>query len=565
MAALSELRQQLRTSVPATLSMLLYRLPWLISLSFVGNIGSEELAAAALATTLCNVTGMSLSVGLSSALSTLAAQARGELMLRSGGLQTIKRRDEAWGSVKKLVAYDEMTPLSECGDGGSCHFSFDDSNNNDDDAKQQQQRQDEDLSLILPLVYLYRGIFIQLAFVIPVGLYWLHGIRPLLIHLGQGEELSIMTEQYLRILAPGLWGYSINFTLTTWLQVMELAHIPAYSALLGNILHIPMNILFIHVVGLGWLGVAVATTMFQVIQPIAMFAYLKGTQHGRQQLLQHIGAAGIGRRSLSFWCEAKAAISSIRGICQYISLAIPGVLTISEWWASEICIFLSGRLSPDPNIALGSMAIYQSLNSSCFMLPLGVSIGGTARIGNQLGAGNSLGARFSAKMCVILATILSSLMGSILYFTPHSYFPSFFTSDAALIEMTSRTIPLLSIYVIGDGMQVALNAIIKGCGRQIVAVPIVICSYWVVGLPLAWFLAFAKSGGTTDCQDQSLCGVVGLVGGMTVGTWCHFGLLAVYSLRMIDWHVEAKMAKDRLNLERGKSKSPVIVKNVEIA
>eukprot|EP00986_Skeletonema_menzelii_P013434 scaffold7822_cov131-Skeletonema_menzelii.AAC.3 len=558
MSALSELRQQLRTSVPATLSMLLYRLPWLISLSFVGAIGSKELAAAALATTLCNVTGMSLSVGLSSALSTLAAQARGELMSRSGGLQTIKRRDEAWGSVKKLIAYDEMTPLSES-DGGACHFSFD-----DHDATKQQQRQEEDLSPILPLVYLYRGIFIQLVFVIPVGFYWLHGIKPLLIHLGQGEEISTMTEQYLRILAPGLWGYSINFTLTTWLQVMELAHVPAYSALLGCLMHIPMNIMFIH--GMGWLGVAVATTMFQVIQPITMFAYLKGTQHGKQQLLQHIGAAGIGRRSLSLWCEAKAAISSISGICQYISLAIPGVLTISEWWASEICIFLSGRLSPDPIIALGSMAIYQTLNSSCFMLPLGVSIGVSARIGNQLGAGNSAGARFSAKVCVALAAILSSVMGSILYFTPHSYFPSFFTSDAALIEMTSRTIPLLSIYVIGDGMQVALNAIVKGCGRQIVTVPIVICSYWAVGLPLAWFIAFVKSGGTTECNDQSFCGVVGLVGGMTVGTWCHFGLLAMYSLRMIDWHVEAKMAKDRLNLERGKSKSPVVnsLKDIEV-
>lgn len=555
MTALSELRQQLRTSVPATLSMLLYRLPWLISLSFVGRIGSKELAAAALASTLCNVTGLSLSVGLSSALSTLAGQARGELMLRSGGLQTIKRRDEAWGSVRKLIACDEMTPLSES-DGGVCHFSFDDSN---DDATKQHKQQQQDFEPILPLVYLFRGIFIQLAFVIPVGCYWLYGIKPLLIHLGQGEEISTMTEQYLRILTPGLWGYSINFTVMAWLQIMELAHVPAYSALLGCLLHVPMNLFFIHVVGWGWLGVAAATTTFQVIQPITMFMYLNGTRHGQLNLLQHIGAAGIGRKTLSFWHEAKIAIFSISGICQYISLAIPGVLTISEWWASEVCIFLSGRLSPQPSIALGSMAIYQSLNSSCFQLPLGVSIGGNARIGNQLGSGDSYGARFSARVCVALAAVLSSVTGSILYFTPHSYFPSFFTSDADLIEMSSLTIPLLSIYVVGDGVQIALNAIIKGCGRQIVTVPIVIFSYWVVGLPLAWFLAFAKSGGTTECNGQSFCGVTGLVGGMTVGTWCHCCLLAGYCLRMIDWYEEAKMAKDRLNLERFKSKSTVMV------
>lgn len=62
--------------------MLLYKFPWLISLRFVGGIGAEELAAAALAATLCNVTGLSLSVGLSSALTTLTGQARGDLQFQ---------------------------------------------------------------------------------------------------------------------------------------------------------------------------------------------------------------------------------------------------------------------------------------------------------------------------------------------------------------------------------------------------------------------------------------------------------------------------------------------------
>jgi Na+-driven multidrug efflux pump len=148
-------------------------------------------------------------------------------------------------------------------------------------------------------------------------------------------------------------------------------------------------------------------------------------------------------------------------------------------------------------------------------------------------------------------------MGSILFFTPHTFFPSFFTSDVDLIEMTSRVLPLLSIYVVGDGMQVALNAIIKGCGRQIVTVPIVVCSYWVVALPLAWSFAFVKSGGKTECNNDksSLCGVVGLVGAMTIGTWCHFCLLALYSMFMINWELETRLAKERLHLERDKKEA----------
>ncbi|KAL7454697.1 hypothetical protein ACHAWC_006306 [Mediolabrus comicus] len=354
MSALQELRKQLKTSVPATASMLLHRLPWLISLSFVGAIGAKELAAAALATTLANVTGMSLSVGLSSALTTLAGQARGELLARGGGKAMMK---------KEPVMCGEMSPLSTSkskpseGDADVYYHSFE----SEDTYMTQQQSDDDSSTPILPLVYLYRSIFINLAFAIPIGLYWVHGIKPLLLYLGQGDELSTMTEQYLRLLVPGLWGFCINFTLTTFLQTMELAHLPAFAALCGDLLHVPMNLFFIHVVGLGWLGVGVATTIFQIIQPIVLFTYLKGTRQGRQQLLEHVGAAGIGRQSLSFWTEAKAAVSSISGICQYLTLAIPGVLSISEWWASEVCIFLSGKLRPDADVALGSMAIYQSI------------------------------------------------------------------------------------------------------------------------------------------------------------------------------------------------------------
>ena len=332
--------------------------------------------------------------------------------------------------------------------------------------------------------------------------------------------------------------------------MIELAYVPMYAALFGALLHVPMNLLFMHRVAWGWLGVGVATSMYQVIQPIVTIVYLMGTQWGRLQLLNNTGASGIGRTHLSFGCEAKAAMSSLSGIFQYLKLALPGILIISEWWASEICIFLAGKLSPHPDIALGAMALYQSLNSSCFMLPMGMSIGGTACVGKHLGAGDSDGARLSAIVCVVGAGFLSGLLGSVLYFTPHSVFPSLFTSDTILIDMTSQIIPLLAIYVVGDGCQAALNATIKGCGRQCVVVPIVIIAYWCVALPLAWHFAFVASSGTTDCHNGSLCGVVGLVAGMTIGTWVHFILLAIYCALMIDWRLEAKLAKERLGLER---------------
>ena len=162
-----------------------------------------------------------------------------------------------------------------------------------------------------------------------------------------------MQKDYLRILAPGLWAYSINWTLTAWVQSIGMADVPAKAAVLGLVLHVPFNWFFIDVLDWGYLGCGIATVCFQFVQMLFVSAYLFGFAHGRRRVLESIGGHAIGRSRLTFWNEFFIAISSVRGYIQYMSLALPGIVIISEWWASETSIFLSGRLRPSPEAALG--------------------------------------------------------------------------------------------------------------------------------------------------------------------------------------------------------------------
>lgn len=161
----NEVKEQLKTSIPVTVGSIFYRIPWIISIHMVGNIapgtdiGSNQLAAAALAQTLANVTGMSIGVGLSTALTTLAGQAHGA----STGTTQIKSSSSEEGM---WLCEPEARENSV---GASSKFSS-------------------------TTAYLVRGLFIQAVFVFPIGLYWIHGVKPLLLHLGQDETLSSMTE-----------------------------------------------------------------------------------------------------------------------------------------------------------------------------------------------------------------------------------------------------------------------------------------------------------------------------------------------------------------------------------
>jgi MATE family multidrug resistance protein len=539
-----EISEQWKTAFPAVAGMLLYKFPWLISLRFVGGIGATELAAAALASTLCNVTGLSLSVGLSSAMTTLAGQAVGDLHVRQEKMN-IKVKFEDSGDNDSIPNGDEeQTGLLM----SAMNVNENYQSTNQGEEKATAAAADSGTPL-LPLVYLYLGIFIQVLFVLPIGLWWIHGTRPALIFLGQGEELATMTEAYLRILTPGLWSYSVNWTMTAWLQAVGMPDVPAFTAAFGLATHVPVNIFFIHTLKWGYLGAAAATVTFQIIQPFLMLTYLFLTQAGRARTLRCMAAGAIGRTSLSFWVEAKIAVSHARGIIQYLGLALPGIITISEWWASEIAIFLAGRLIPFPDLALGAMTLYQSINTFCFMFPQGLSVAGSTRVGNLLGAGRAAGAAWAAKVAVLLAGIASALVGCILFFTPHGYFPSLFAPDEPdLILQASRLIPLLSLYVLADGIQSALNGIIKGCGRQVVTMPIVVFAYWFVGIPLAYYLAFVRHDGVMLCEDSYFCGDVGLVTGMTVGTWVHMLLLGAVVVGTTNWEAEAKKANERVGV-----------------
>jgi len=214
----------------------------MISLHYAGELGPEPLAAAALATTLCNVTGLSFSVGLSSAITTLTGQARGHLLKRGHEMMKKKKRTTTTMMVvKKKKGEDENrdkknikgqpkrhqqsnhTQSSVLLEERKCErtpllmMRVDSQDENDcdyDSTKEHRNNIDSDNELLLPLVFLYRGILIQLSIVIPIGIWWITGIEQTLLLLGQAQHLSQMTTIYLRVLTPGLWSYSINWTTT---------------------------------------------------------------------------------------------------------------------------------------------------------------------------------------------------------------------------------------------------------------------------------------------------------------------------------------------------------------
>ena len=99
------------------------------------------------------------------------------------------------------------------------------------------------------------------------------------------------------------------------------------------------------------------------------------------------------------------------------------------------------------------MSIYQSINSFCFMFPMGFSTAGSSRVGFFLGRNQPNQARLASKLSIWSSGLASVVLGSILLFTPHTMIPSLFTSDENVLLQTSYTIPLLAFYVVAGMWQ----------------------------------------------------------------------------------------------------------------
>merc|ERR1711879_83451 len=96
--------------------------------------------------------------------------------------------------------------------------------------------------------------------------------------------------------------------------------------------------------------------------------------------------------------------------------------------------------------------------------------------------------------------------------------------------------PVLSVtalYVVLDGMCGVTSGALKGCGRQPILAPIVIASYYFIGLPTSCSLAFHHHLGT-----------VGLAWGSTIGTGMHCLMFSTLVLTT-SWPLQAQRAHAR--------------------
>jgi MATE family multidrug resistance protein len=218
------------------------------------------------------------------------------------------------------------------------------------------------------------------------------------------------------------------------------------------------------------------------------------------------GAAGLGyATALVLWLQAIGFLAYLRFSRRFDDLELFARFDRPDWPVIRgllalglpmgISIFMEGSLFVATALLIGrigavDVAAHQiALNvaSVCFMLPLGIAMATTVRVGHAAGAEDLPAVRWAVAAGFALGALTQAAAAMLLIFGG-AWISRLYTEDAAVAALAITLMRYAAVFQLPDGIQVLSSGALRGLKDTRVPMLITIFAYWCVGLPLGgWF------------------------------------------------------------------------------
>lgn len=207
-------------------------------------------------------------------------------------------------------------------------------------------------------------------------------------------------------------------------------------------------------------------------------------------------------RSLRLW---QAVAPKIPAMMALLGLGLPiGVAVFVEASLFSGVALLVGRLGAE-TVAGHQVAV--NFAAVTFMVPLGIGMAATVRVGEGIGRGDPNAARRAGLVGIGLAVAAQSLSAVVMAALPR-WVARIYTADSGVIEAASGLLLLAAIFQLPDGLQVSSAGALRGLKDTRVPMIMTLVAYWGVGLPMAWMLGVRMELGARGTW-------IGLIAGLT--------------------------------------------------
>lgn len=158
-------------------------------------------------------------------------------------------------------------------------------------------------------------------------------------------------------------------------------------------------------------------------------------------------------------------------------LTIPGLgMTLAEYLAFEILTLAASWMSTSH---LAAQAVLATVIPLMYQGPMSLSIAGSTRIANLVGASLQEPAKIAAKI-VLIAAFFIGFANAMVLISLKDYLPRLFTSDEDTRRLVSNVIPICAAFQIYDAIAANCNGILRGIGRQRFGGAVCLLAYYAV-------------------------------------------------------------------------------------
>lgn len=286
-------------------------------------------------------------------------------------------------------------------------------------------------------------------------------------YFGQEQEVVDQARPYLRVMSLSLIPLMVFQTFRQYAEGLSDTMNPMIVSIVANFINIGLNyILIFGKLGfepMGLFGAGVATLISRILIPILMILLIRKSIAGFQWQFQYTG------------------------IKRMLKIGIPSgmqyVFEVGAFGGAGIMIgWIGAKELAAHNIALNLSAI-------SYMAATGIAAASTIRIGNQLGLKDKQSLRMAGFTSLLLVAAFMTICAFI-FIAFRNFFPTLYVDEQPVIAIASSLLIVGAAFQISDGLQAVGLGVLRGLRDVRIPTIVTFFAYWVIALPLGYFLAF---------------------------------------------------------------------------
>jgi MATE family multidrug resistance protein len=365
-----------------------------------------------------------------------------------------------------------------------------------------------------------QGLWLAIALSAPVIALSLGGHRIALL-FGQDPTVSALTGGYMAALAWGITPFFLFIAFRQYLEGMGRVHVPMVITFIGLAVNVAANRVFIYGLGdvvpaMGVAGSGVATSIVRWSMLLAIAGYTMARPRVRLRRHEPVGPDR----------------AMLRDVLR-VGLPVGGQFGLEVGLFSFAAVMM-GWLGP---LQLAAHQVTINIASTTFMVALGVSMAGSIRVGQHIGAARPRRMRRAALATWLLSVAFMGACALGFLAAPNALI-GLYTDDPAILALGRRLLLVAAAFQVFDGAQVAGISVLRGAAETRVPALIAAVGYWGLGLPAGYLLAFPGGRGPE-----------GVWLGLTVGLAAAALLLALRA-RDVFWRTSFETLRARTRPDR---------------